>query len=263
MPETSLHHQTLDTVIKGCQSESNQPRSQETGYCFELFRRALEEKEQAAWQAIDEQYKHLILHWMYSCAPHLPREEIDEIVPETLPKFWKILNKSTTPLAERFAHVGAILKYLKQCAISALRDHERRLQRRERIKSELEAVEYFSLRQTESEQELLNRIDREKLLQMVQKWVETYVTDAQERRVLSLSFEYGLTPAQIAQDYPQEFADVQTVRRIKERLLKRARRALGDTFQLNGNGAGSERKPAETRPQSVRPQNKSTFSKAI
>ena len=246
MFKRSLRHLTLKTVIEGCQSESGQSRAKETGYCFELFRRALEDQEQAAWQAIDQQYRHLILHWMYSCSPNLPREEIDEIFPETLPKFWRILTKSTVPLAERFAHIGAILKYLKQCAISVLRDHERRLQRRERIRIHLETVGNVSS-QVEIEQDLLTRIDQEKLLQMVQKWVETYVTDPQEQRVLSLSFEYGLTPAQIAESYPQEFSDVQTVRRIKERLLKRARRALGHLNGVNGAGHAAEARPVASR----------------
>jgi hypothetical protein len=227
MPERSLRHLALPDVIAGCQAESNQDRAEEQGYCFELFRRALEEQEQAAWSAIDSQYRQLILHWMYNSSPGLPREEIDEVVPETLPKFWKILTKSTTPLTNRFAHVGALLKYLKQCAISVLRDHERRLQRRERIKARLVAANPRSVPHLEYEQELLARLDRERLLQVVQRWVATYVTDPHEQRVLSLSFEYGLTPSQIAENYPKEFADVQTVRRIKERLLKRAKRALG------------------------------------
>lgn len=235
MTDRSLRHLALTAVIAGCQAESNQDRAEEQGYCFELFRRALEEQEQAAWSAIDTQYHHLILYWMYNCSPSLPREEIDEVVPETLPKFWKILTKSATPLTERFTHVGALLKYLKQCAISVLRDHERCLQRRERIRGRLEAVNQLQFDHMENEQDLLAQIDQEKLLQRVQKWAETYVTDPQEQRVLSLSFEYGLTPTQIAENYPQEFSDVHTVRRVKERLLKRARRALGCTQQINSN----------------------------
>ena len=237
MFERSLHRMPLDNIIDGCQSESNQPRTQETGYCFELFRRALEEDEQEAWQAIDQQYKHLILHWIYSCSPQLPREEIEEIVPEALPKFWKVLTKSTIPMAERFAHVGAILSYLKQCAVSVLRDHERRLQRRERVKARLESAQQLGPYHLETEQELLTRIDQEKLLQLVRNWVKSYVTDPQEQQVLSLSFEVGLTPSQIAEQYPHDFPDVQTVRRIKERLLKRARRAMGDTTQFNSHPA--------------------------
>jgi hypothetical protein len=250
MLDRALRYLTLDAVVEGCRSESGQSRSEESGYCFELFRRALEDQEPAAWMAIDHQYKNLILHWMYNCSPDLPREELDEIVPEALPKFWKILTQSTIPLAERFAHVGAILKYLKQCAISVLRDHERRLERWERVQTRLESTTYLTS-PIENEQELLTRVDQEKLLQLVRKWVETYVTDSQERLVLSLSFESGLSPAQIFEHYPQEFPDVQAVRRIKERLLKRARRALAHHHYVNGKLGQGQRQPAPL-PQDLR-----------
>jgi ribosomal protein S17E len=167
---------------------------------------------------------------------------VEEIAPEALPKFWQTLTRSSTPLAERFAHVGALLKYLKRCTISIFRERERRIQRRERIRQRLESTNQDIPVQTESEEELLTRIDQEKLLQMVQRWIRTYVTDHQERRILCLSYEYGLTPAEIVKRYPQEFTDTQTVRRVKERILKRARRALKDRYQdcYNGNGRGEK-----------------------
>lgn len=230
MLEHSLHQLSLDEVIQGCRAESNQPRTQEAGYCFELFRRALEEQEQAAWQAIDQQYRRLILHWIHDYSPGLSHEKAAEIVPDALPKFWYALTRSATPLAGRFAHVGAVLKYLKQCTISVFQEHERRIRRRERVRQRLESPGQLQAH-ADLEEELLARIDRERLLRQIQKWVNTYVTDLQEQRVLSLSYEYGLTPAEIAERYPQEFADAQSVRRLKERILKRARRALGNSYQ--------------------------------
>ncbi len=234
--EDPLRHLSTKTIIQGCQAESNQPRSRETGYCFELFRRALEDKEQIAWEAIDEQYRHLILYWICDHSPDLPQEEIEQVAPEALPKFWQALTRSAVPLTSRFRHIGEILKYLKQCTISVLRDYERRIQRVERVKKCLETADQSTLcQQADAEQELLARINREQLLQLVREWVKTCVTDCQERKVLCLSYEYGLTPAEIAAHYPRDFPDAQTVRRIKERILKRARRALRNVYQENIN----------------------------
>lgn len=216
----------IDEIIQGCQDESNRPRSQETGYCFELFRRALEEQEQVAWQAIDKQYRRLIRHWIHNYSAEISREKAEEIVPDALPKFWYALANSATPLTERFSHIGAILNYLKQCTISVFREHQRQHHRTERIKQRLEAPQDTGIAHLDPADELLSRLDRERLLQLVQNWVKTYVTDVQEQRVLSLSYEEGLTPTEIAQRYPSEFADAPTVRRVKERVLKRARRAL-------------------------------------
>jgi DNA-directed RNA polymerase specialized sigma24 family protein len=226
MLKHSRHQLSIDEIIQGCQDESTRPRSQETGYCFELFRRALEEQEQAAWQAIDKQYRRLIRHWVHNCSTEIPREKAEEIVPDALPKFWYALTNSATPLTERFSHIGAILNYLKQCTISVFHEHQRQHHRTERIKQRLETPQDAGLAHVDPEEELLSRIDQERLLQLVQNWVKTYVTDVQEQRVLFLSYEQGLTPTEIAQHYPSEFADAPTVRRVKERVLKRARRAL-------------------------------------
>jgi hypothetical protein len=224
MPEQSLHNVPLDDVIQGCRIESGQPRGQEKGYCFELFRRAVEEQEQDAWSALNEQYRNLVIRWLSDGSSALTHEQVEEIAPETWSKFWRAQTNADTPLSERFAHVGAVLKYLKQCTFSAVREYERRLWRRERIQQRLEADGKVTT--TLSEEELLSRIDRERLLQQVRQWVETYVTDPQELQVLSLSYEHGLTPAEIAEQYPQAFTDAQMVRRLKERVLKRARRAM-------------------------------------
>lgn len=217
---------SIEEIIQGCQDEANRPRSQESGYCFELFRRALEEQEQAAWQAIDNQYRWLIRHWLHNYSAEISQEKADEIVPEALPKFWYALTHSAVPLTKRFSHIGAILNYLKQCTISVFQEYQRQHYRTERIKQHLETPHGAGLTHIDQEEELLSRIEQGRLLQLVQNWIKTYVTDVQEQRVLSLSYEEGLTPTEIAQRYPCEFADVLTVRRVKERVLKRARRAL-------------------------------------
>jgi DNA-directed RNA polymerase specialized sigma24 family protein len=213
-------------IIEGCQAEAAQPRAEESGYCFELFRRALEEEEPAAWLAIDQQYRQLILHWGQDCAPDLPRQEVEQVVTATLPKFWQSLTRSAEPLTGRFVHVGAILKYLKQCTVSVLLDYRRQLKRRERLRQRLESEAVPVAGQDSTEEALTERLAQEQLLQRVRAWIQGNVTDSQERLVLSLSYQAGLSPCEIADRYPQEFPDAQSVRRIKERVLKRARRAL-------------------------------------
>jgi hypothetical protein len=80
--------------------------------------------------------------------------------------------------------------------------------------------------QDSAEEAVTERLVQEQLLQRVRTWIQANVTDSQERLVLSLSYQAGLSPGEIADRYPQEFPDAQAVRRVKERILKRARRAL-------------------------------------
>ena len=121
---------------------------------------------------------------------------------------------------------GAVLKYLKQCTFSIVADYRRQLQRIDRIRQRLELAEQPLPKSQEQEQELSTRLDQEQLLQQVRAWVQTNVTDAAERQVLYLSYQEGLSPAEIAARFPKQFTDAQCVRRVKERVLKRARRAL-------------------------------------
>jgi hypothetical protein len=181
-----------------------------------------------------------MLRWINDCSPGLSAHEVEDIVPQALPRFWHSLTRSTVPLTERFAHVGAVLNYLKHCTISVYREYERR-RRRERVRQPLGSGEYAGPGRAEAEEELLALIDQERLLQQVRRWVQTCVTDRQEQRLLFLSYEVGLTPAEITARYPQEFPDTQTVHRIKERILKRARRALLNGADISPNGHGCSR----------------------
>ncbi len=60
----------------------------------------------------------------------------------------------------------------------------------------------------------------------IANWIAENVTDPKERLILHFSFELNMPPAEIAEQHPDHFPDAQSVRRIKERVLKRARRAL-------------------------------------
>lgn len=224
--KNGLNHLSTNAIIEGCQAEANRPRDQESGYCFELFRRALEDEEPTAWLAIDAQYRQLILRWGSDYAPDLPTEEIERIVPDALPKFWQSLTKSKDPLIDRFAHIGALLKYLKQCTFSVLMDYRRQFQRSERIKKRLEMTEPVLTVSQEDEQAVVDRLEQEQLLEQIRAWIQAHVTDVEERQVLYLSYQVGLSPAQIAARHPDQFPEAQVVRRIKERILKRARRAF-------------------------------------
>jgi RNA polymerase sigma factor (sigma-70 family) len=227
MSEQPPHQLSLDAVVRGCRDESQRERRHERGFCFELFRRALEDRDQGAWAALDQQYRRLMLTWIYAgSASDLAQEEAEDLAHEALEKFWRTLTSRDVRIAGRFEHVGALLRYLNQCAITTILDHRRRLRRRDRLIARLQAMHAAAPLPPPPAEAALDELCRQERLQRVKTWVRDSVTDAQERRVLSLSFEHDLSPAAIAERYPDEFPTVQLVRQIKERVLKRARRAL-------------------------------------
>lgn len=229
MVNPKLQQIGLGEIIDRCSQEARQEREQEIGHCFELFRRAIEQHDQAAWAALERQYHQLMLGWVHAYpAADLAPDELDSTLQEAFERFWRSLTKRG--VSEHFAHVGALLKYLRQCVIATILDQQRRAQRRQRLVERIAAVPSALLVQSSPEESILHTMHQAEQLQRIRQWLQQSITDPQERRVLALSYEHELTPAQIAEQFPDEFTDAQTVRRIKERVLKRARRALVETI---------------------------------
>lgn len=229
MTQSVVGHKSLSFIIQSCHKESQQGQNNEQGYCLELFRRALEEHENEAWNAILEQYRNLVVSWLRRTSNYaLSDNTYDDLFQDTLMRFWRTTQKHTIPLSSHFQHIGALLKYLSQCATTTCLDHLRRQGRIENLQQKLESFErehgavYFHIDTREAE------MDRGAQIDAVREWVEQEVTDHQEAIVLKMSYELGLKPREIAEHYPQDFATVNEVHQVKKRILKRLRRAFLD-----------------------------------
>lgn len=225
MADPTLRRLSLDSVAARCRDEARQPRQDERGFCFELFRRALDEGSQPAWQAVAAQYHALILSWVHAAQPEA--HAADDAASEALERFWRTLAGRDEPIAARFPHTGALLRYLQQCAVCAVLDARRRAARHARLHARLQTAAALAPPAPSPEELAVERAERAGQLQRARAWVAG-VGDPAERRVIELSFAQGLSPAEIAARFPGEFADAQLVRQIKERVLRRARRALID-----------------------------------
>jgi RNA polymerase sigma factor (sigma-70 family) len=221
--EQQLRRLNVEAVAARCREESRQDRRAEAGWCFELFRRALDEADQAAWAAVAGQYHLLLLDWAH--AARAEPESAEEVAREAIERFWRTLARRDEPVAARFPHVGALLKYLQQCAVCTVLDRRRREQQRSRLDERMRAAP-FSAVAPGPEDDTVERVERAERLAAVRRWLAEGVSDQAELRVLALSYGDGLSPAEIARRFPAEFADVEAVRQIKERVLRRARRAL-------------------------------------
>lgn len=217
---------TLDEIICGCRLESQQPRADEVGYCFALFERAIDEGDEAAWAALQGQYQRLIFDWLYTAARgSLNQTEVEDLVQEVWAKFWRTLSRRPQPLADSFDHAGALLRYLNCCAISTFLDYQQGIQRRRQVEEQLtgQAGQRLLARPRETAVERLHQSEQ---LERVLDWIGRHVTDCRERLILQLSYGYDLAPVEIAARHPDQFTSARQVRQIKDRILKRARRAL-------------------------------------
>ncbi|NJM08427.1 sigma-70 family RNA polymerase sigma factor [Candidatus Gracilibacteria bacterium] len=230
MSIADMPHFSLEQVAAGCRAEAERSRSTELGYCFELFRRALEQLDQAAWQAVVAQYQRLILRWLHGVGLSTDDTLAEDVAHEVIERFWRTLAGRCTPLTARFPHVGALLKYMRQCAVTTVLDRRRSERQRERLLEQAQHAYQLDLPvATAGEDDIVERIARSEQLHRVRAWVKAEVGDPLEQLVLRLSYSDDLSPAEIASRYPEHFADAALVRQIKERVLRRARRALLDS----------------------------------
>lgn len=221
LTSTAVTELPLTAVTTACQQRTQRQEREGIDYCFELFRRAFDAKDELAWEAIQTQYFRLICSWVQQFQG-TNDVEIEEIAWEVVTRFWRTLGSKEMPIGERFVNTSQLMLYLKRCAFSVQQDRQRRNQR------EREVVEHVTLSQSYEvrhfEERISEQIAQQAEQEKVRQWLAQHVTDPSEQLVLTLTFEQGLAPRQIVANYPAHFPDTRSVRRTKERLLKRARR---------------------------------------
>src|SRR5919199_3624661 len=92
-------------------------------YCFELFHRAVAEREHDAWEAIMTQYRGIVLAYVgQHAAAALVREPDDYWVNRAFQRFWMAVRSDRF---DQFRDLPGLLKYLKLCVHSVLLDEVR------------------------------------------------------------------------------------------------------------------------------------------
>ena len=206
---------------------SGQPSADE--YCFELFRRAICDRDEAAWEAVVVQYRGVVLTWVQRHGG-ASVEDADYWVNRTFDRFWSAMRPERFGL---FEGLSRVLKYLQMCAATAVLD-ELRSQRatahesldqlfgtRHGAERESAGAELGDPAGVDAEASAVERLAGQEL------WgaIAAEVPEESERTVLYYSFALGMKPAEIAGKRPDLFAGVPDVYRIKRNVLERLRRS--------------------------------------
>jgi hypothetical protein len=181
-------------------------------FCLELLRRAIVERDEAAWGAVFAQYQGLVLGWIRRHPASVTVAEDETFwINRTFERFWSALRAERF---EEFHGLAALLRYLKLCAQSILLD-EVRARARERMEEQIS-----DQAPTNPEALTLGEMGRDKLWRIVEATAE----DEQERLVARLCFALDLKPREVYERYPGRYAGVADVYRVKRNLLDRLRR---------------------------------------
>jgi DNA-directed RNA polymerase specialized sigma24 family protein len=188
----------------------------DTGYCYELFRRAIVGRDSYAWEKIYHLYQPLVASWVrrHDGLP-IAMEEVDYFVNCAFEKMWSAID------AEKFGgfeDVAGLLRYLQMCVHSVIVDHTRSIQLQ--IVS-LEAFPHPPPQDLPSiEKRVTERLEQRRLWQTLADLIK----DEGEFIILQGSFLYGLRPSEIYAANPDQFESVDELYQIKRNLLNRLRR---------------------------------------
>jgi hypothetical protein len=212
MPLAELARRCREETMRFLRAE---PR--DDAYCYEMFERAVAEREHDAWEAIVVQYRGMVLAYVGQHAvAALVREHDEYWVNRAFQRFWMAV---TPERFARFPDLPALLKYLKMCVHSVLLDEVRA--RRAASVSSLDDVPESVPEPRDAEGAVVGKLAGQQLWQAVNREQQ----DEPERIVAFLSFARDLKPSEIFERHPSLYGSVADVYRVKRNVVERLRRS--------------------------------------
>lgn len=210
-------HLSIAELQKRCAQETNrfmQGLGGEAWHCFEIFRRALVEKNEGSWEALDNQYRNQVRRWVLQ-HPRFPAfdEGPELFVNMAFEKFWK-RNFSAIDFAG-FPNIRSILAYLKTCVGSVIMDYGRNQSRIAKVLYLDEVLIQNHIKEFTYHDRGELGLEQDEFWQVVRKLLDD------ERLYLAVycSFVLGLRPVDIFAQHPRLFKDVRDVYRLKAKAL--------------------------------------------
>jgi DNA-directed RNA polymerase specialized sigma24 family protein len=181
---------------------------------YELFRRAIVEREDEAWAAIHMHFRPLLISWARTgTARPASACHCEDLADRALARAWSAL---TAEQFAQFPSLAALLGYLRTCVGAAVIDAVRAETTRERAYQKLDLPVVAT-----PEELVLGAQNRDELWRLV----NTLITSAHERIILIDSFVLGLPPRVILERYPDYFTSIPIIYSAKRNLLNRLARS--------------------------------------
>lgn len=187
---------------------------------YELIRRAIGDRDDAAWSAVVVRLEPQVRAWVRAAPGYRSTGADDGLVNDAFARFAYAMRPERLP---QFSSLAALLRYLKACAASAVLDQVRAARRQEhRSLDRLRAQPGFAEPRAadDTEQEVQVTLATDGLLSAVDR----VLPDPLDRLVLFLSEVEDMSPSAICARYRQLFPSVRDIYLRKERVKYRLRR---------------------------------------
>lgn len=221
-PTAKVQQLNISGLRHRCAEESDRffrRKSYDPWYCFELFRRAILEQNERAWDMLYRQYRPLVTGWVERNDTFVRiNEQVDYFVNRAFEKFWSAV---TPEKFGDFDDLKSLLRYLQLCVHSVIIDHARRAERARLLEEEdEERLETAEMGEIDPAAQAMERLQNVELWQ----WIAARLADDRERLLLYASFVLAMKPGEVLESYPQHFDDIREVYSAKENLMARLRR---------------------------------------
>lgn len=221
----------LDALVGLCQEQMALYREQklsDPASCFEIWRRALQQRDEAAWEAIHRLYINIVRGWIRKQTGQWPRLPFEE---ESLINgaFFRTFRSIPPENFERFPSLSKLLQYFKLCCISEVLDT---LRHYNAVAPELPSLDRGRDGDEDGQDEISNLLSPDNVEEAASnqadrtrfwKVVERHLPKAADKAAIFARFVEGLPPREILHFYPQYFADIEAVNRCLKNGLWRLR----------------------------------------
>jgi DNA-directed RNA polymerase specialized sigma24 family protein len=217
--DNDVRHMALDTLSQRAITESRRfyrHEEYDSRYAYELFRRALVDQDQLAWNQLFLQYSPLVDHWIRRVGVFAVSGETSEsFVCAAFTRFWRAIPPQRFP---SFRTLAALLNYLRSCATCVVIDSARAQSHADLLSED--QINWNRQRLAHADEEATERVSRSEFWRMIDGLLQN---DA-ERTVVYCSFVLGMKPGDIFERYGDLFSDIAQVYTCKRNVLNRLRR---------------------------------------
>jgi len=210
---------SLPALVRRCATESDHfyhNRPYDARFAHELFRRALVERDEIAWEHVYTHYSPLVESWVRRSGAFVGSGESSEFfVGAAFTKFWRAVSPERFAT---FATLAALLSYLQLCTGSVVIDSVRAQSWAEMVADD--SLPADQTPRASADDEAIDRVSRAEFW----RYIDTQLHGDAERAVVLGSFVLGMKPGEICDQRPDLFASVGDVYNIKRNVLSRLSR---------------------------------------
>lgn len=199
----------LQMIAEACNDHTSlyyQKKQYNPDYCFELFRRALQLRNNPAFDHLYRIFLPQVMRWIYQHPSYrLTGQSAEDFAQSALMKFYFNLKGSKF---EKFSRLDAILQYLKACIHSTIRDFLKKHPPNRIVDNDDNT--------TSPDPDPDHRIEWKTLMAYIES-----ILDDEEFEQFIFWIIYNMKPSKIVEIYPEKWSSAQEISRLRQKIKRK------------------------------------------